>query len=256
MLQPLAAWYDADLYLPTGEITDTLLYEMAKDGAADGRPMQVFPLSDCAPAGWQMPISIARKLQALRDLHFPRLEFAVWPVGLTHDQVRRLRLPSTPLKETERRADRWRQAFGVEQTEIDALAPLQPAVLSEIVQAAIRPFYDAGLAARISQAEAEWSKAAQAALAEHSDGGQLAAVRAQAAAKLAELEEEIDALNQALEQTVPDDIPLPPIVIPDADVRSELHGKPLVSSDDDWWTATRALIDRKRYADDEGRAGA
>ena len=256
VLRPLAAWYDADLYLPTGEITDTLLHEMAKDGAADGRPMQVFTLSDCDPAGWQMPISIARKLQALRDLYFPRLEFAVWPVGLTHDQVRRLSLPSTPLKETERRADRWRQAFGIEQTETDALATLQPAILSQIVEAALAPFYDAKLAVRVSQAETAWSKAAQAALTRHSDSTQLAAVRVQAAAKLAELEEEIDALNRALEQAVPDDIALPPIVIPEAEVNGDLHGKPLVSSSDDWWTATRALIERKRYADDDGGTAA
>jgi hypothetical protein len=43
-------------------------------------------------------------------------------LALTVEQVRNLGLPSTPLKDTERRADRWRQAFGVGQTEIDALA--------------------------------------------------------------------------------------------------------------------------------------
>ena len=38
-------------------------------------------------------------------------------------------MPSTPLKSTERRADRWHEAMGVAQTEIDALAALQPALL-------------------------------------------------------------------------------------------------------------------------------
>jgi hypothetical protein len=84
---PIARWYHADLYLPTGEISDTWLYRMAADGAADGRPMQVFTLSDCDPAGYQMPVSIGRKLQAFRDLLFPSLQFEVRPVALTVEQV-------------------------------------------------------------------------------------------------------------------------------------------------------------------------
>jgi hypothetical protein len=125
-LLPIARRKAADLYLPTGEISDTLLHRIAKDAAEDGRPMVMFTLADCDPAGYQMSVSIGRKLQAFRDLLFPELRFEVVPVALTVDQVRELGLPSTPLKETEKRADRWRQAFGVEQTEIDALATLQP----------------------------------------------------------------------------------------------------------------------------------
>ncbi|HEY3034415.1 MAG TPA: hypothetical protein VGJ54_07135, partial [Streptosporangiaceae bacterium] len=64
VLAPIAQRYHADLYLPTGEISDTLLFQMARIGAQDGRPMVVLCFSDADPAGWQMPISIARKLQA------------------------------------------------------------------------------------------------------------------------------------------------------------------------------------------------
>jgi len=160
---PIAQRYHADLYLPTGEISDTLLYQMAADGAADGRPMQVFTLSDCDPAGYQMPVSIGRKLQALRDLHFPDLQFEVRPVALTVEQVAALGLPSTPLKETERRADRWRAAFGVEQTEIDALATLQPQILARIIREAITPFYDSSLDRRVYEAREEWEEQASAA---------------------------------------------------------------------------------------------
>src|SRR6516225_1524457 len=72
---PVARAKQADLYLPTGEISDTLLYRIAKDAAADGRPMVVFTLTDCDPAGHQMSVSIGRKLQAFRDLFFPDLRF-------------------------------------------------------------------------------------------------------------------------------------------------------------------------------------
>ena len=65
---------------------------MAKDAAADGRTMVVLVLADCDPAGHQMAVSIGRKLQALRDLLFPAMEFEVVPVALTGEQVRELKL--------------------------------------------------------------------------------------------------------------------------------------------------------------------
>ena len=74
-------------------------------------------------------------------------------MALTPDQVREYGLPSTPLKDTERRADKWTAATGVEQTEIDALAALQPDLLRQIADDAIAPFYDDTLDDRVRQAE-------------------------------------------------------------------------------------------------------
>jgi hypothetical protein len=66
----------------------------------------MFTLSDCDPAGHQMPISIARKLQAFKDQFFPDLEFEVVPVALTPQQVEAEGLPSAPMKEGEKRSGR------------------------------------------------------------------------------------------------------------------------------------------------------
>ena len=98
-----------------------MIAEMAARAAEDPRPAVVLYFSDFDPSGWQMPVSVSRKLQALRTLRHPDLRIAVHPVALTLDQVRDLNLPSTPLKETEKRADKWRARMGHEQTEIDAL---------------------------------------------------------------------------------------------------------------------------------------
>jgi hypothetical protein len=46
IVAPIAASYETDLYLPTGEISDTLVYQIAKDAAEDGRPLVMFTLSD------------------------------------------------------------------------------------------------------------------------------------------------------------------------------------------------------------------
>src|SRR6476659_6559942 len=77
VLLPIAKQQQADLYLPTGEISDTLVHRIASDAVEDGRPLVLFTLADCDPSGWQMAVSIARKLQAFRDLLFPeRLQLA------------------------------------------------------------------------------------------------------------------------------------------------------------------------------------
>jgi hypothetical protein len=135
VVKPIAEQYEADLYLPTGEISDTLVYQIAKEANDDGRPLVLFTLSDCDPAGHQMPVSIARKLQAFADLFFPRLRFEVVRVGLMPEQVKEEGLPSTPLKKGEKRASRWREAFGIDQTEIDALTtPSERRVLQRLIR--------------------------------------------------------------------------------------------------------------------------
>ena len=91
---PIAREFGADCYLETGEISDSHLFTMAQRNAADSRPLRVFTLSDFDPSGWQMPISIGRKLQALRDLRFPQMQFEVRAVALTVDQARDFDLPS------------------------------------------------------------------------------------------------------------------------------------------------------------------
>jgi hypothetical protein len=246
VLLPIVRARQSDLYLPTGEISDTLLYRIAMDAARDGRPMVLFTLTDCDPAGRQMPVSIGRKLQGFRDLLFPKLRFEVVPVALTVDQVRELGLPSTPLKETEKRADRWREAFGVEQTEIDALATLRPDTLREIVERAYEPYYDDTLHKRVTLAEVEWRREAEAALREQIDPEILAELRQQATERLAELETAIAEINERL-RLAADDFMLPVIEVPEPEIDEDASKHALVSFDHDWITATRALIQRKAY---------
>jgi len=248
VLLPIAQRFEADLYLPAGEISDTMLYRMARDGVEDGRTMVVLVLADCDPAGHQMAVSIGRKLQALRNLRFPGLAFEVVPVALTVEQVRELKLPSTPLKETEKRADRWREAFGVEQTEIDALATLRPQVLAEIVTAAIAPYFDASLAFRVSEARRKWEVAARKMLHDQIDGEALADVRESAVLRLAELEAEFDDINQQLRMITDGVIELPEVIIPEPqfDEQSARQAS-LISSAWSWAKATRALKAHKSY---------
>jgi hypothetical protein len=221
-LDPVARRYGANMYLCAGEISDTLVYEMARDGAKDDRPLIVFTFSDFDPSGYQMPVSIARKLQALRDLLFPTLTGQVVPVSLTLEQVLAFRLPTTPVKAGDKRRDRWDDAFGpalraagiatgIEpaQVEIDALAALRSDDLRRIAREAIAPYRDDTLNSRSYAAASEWRRAANAAVAAQVDADELAVIKEEAEeaveelnAVLATLRQELATLRQEQEQTL------------------------------------------------------
>ena len=148
------------------------------------------------------------------------------------------------------RADRWREAFGIEQTEIDALATLQPRALYEIVTGAIAPYYDLSLAGRVRDARREWDQAAQEIIDDQIDGDTLAVIRTHAAERLAELEDEIDSINEQLQMATEGHFELPEVNIPAAEIDEKLvRQASLISSAWSWAKATRALIVRKTYGD-------
>jgi hypothetical protein len=234
---------------------------MAKDGADDGRPLIVATICDSDPAGRQMPVSIGRKLQALRDLYFPELRFEVVPLALTIDQVRELDLPSTPLKDTEKRADRWKAEFGVEQTEVDALATLRPAELRRVVEQGLAPYVDITLQSRIERAKSEWRDRAQAVIDEHVDSealeeieGNIEVLKEDAAERIAGIKEEIAdriALENERLQEMVGGIRLPEATLPEVELPEKPPGAVLVSSDWGWADQTRALKAHKTYGEGE-----
>ena len=247
ILAPVARDCAGDLFLPAGEISDTMIWQMAAAGAADGRPMVVFTFSDCDPSGWQMPISIGRKLQAFKALLFPDLTFQVRRVALTPDHVRLHGLPSTPMKATERRADRWQQAMGVAQTEIDALAANRPDLLRRMAREAIRPFYDPTLARRCSQAQAAWREACQQAVDEQTDQEHLDRIAGQANEMLETVREQIRELEGQI-RIDPGDYELPPPPdVPEPAIAVEPDGLPLVDSAWPWMEQSRRLVASKAY---------
>jgi hypothetical protein len=212
VLGPIAAAYQCDLYLPTGCMSDTLIHRMATVGNADGRPMVVLYFADCDPAGWNMGIEVARKLQAFEALGIGPSEWELHRVALTPDQVRQYGLPSSPLKATEKRAAAWQAATGVAQTEIDALAALNPDLLGRLASEAIGHFYDAGLDRRVEQAESGWQDEADEAMA-NLDSAELEHVRAEANVRLDALRQEIDRLAEQMQLPAEDvELPQPPDV--------------------------------------------
>jgi hypothetical protein len=244
VLGPLAVEYNADLYLTGGQISDTLLHGMATNAAEDGRPLVVFTFSDFDPAGyWDMPTAIGRKLQALRDLLFPDLEFTVVHAALGPEQVRRLNLPSSPLKDGESRGGVWLSIYGSEQTEIDALATLNPAELERIARAAIAPYFDATLQRRVAVAETEWRRRIRFEVDGQVDEERIDDLRNRASDGLAMLRSvnaELTYMADAIEAIDPPDLPEPDMDAL-ASAQAERADAVLVASDMDFAEAVDRL---------------
>jgi hypothetical protein len=169
-------------------------------------------------------------------------------VALTAEQVRAEQLPSTPLKATEKRASRWREAFGIDQTEIDALTtPNKRSVLQRLLRRAFRPYIDPTLNRRVADAKAEWDAAAQEAIAQQIDTEHLARIRDEASIRLEELREQIEQINAQLDLVADEHFTLPPIEVPEPEVELDPSRQALVSFDDDWVSASQALIKHKAY---------
>jgi hypothetical protein len=179
VLGPISSEKDTDLVLFSGTASNTRIYEMAMkaatelaaEAAAENRELIVLYFADCDPWGWAMPTDVGRKLQALKAVQFPNLEYRVYGVALTPEQVKEYKLPQSPIEikaksrdqieRQERKRREWKDAMGVEQTEIDALATLRPDLLRQIALDAIAPFYDDTLDERVREAADEWIAAAR-----------------------------------------------------------------------------------------------
>jgi hypothetical protein len=224
---------------------------MAKSTGDDPRPMIVFTISDCDPAGWQMPVSIARKLQAFKVHNFPDMCFQVRRTALLFDHVKEFRLPGSPLKETERRADKWRQATGLEQTEVDAMVTLHPGEFEEIIVDAIAPFFDRTLARRVAAARAKWLAEAQALVDDHTDHDALAEANRRLSELRDHVETEIGEINTMASHALDDDLALPNLVVPKPKDNSASAPEPLVDSESDFVSQCRRLIVSKHeYRED------
>jgi hypothetical protein len=228
VLGQVAAEYRADLYVGAGDLTDTLIYNMARIGANDGRPMVVVTFTDADPRGWGMPIGIARKLQALRTIKFPGLQFQVVRGGITPDQAEpggltEEGLPVTPLKDNERNAEpalKWRDAWDREATEIDSITgPATEDILDRMARDALAPFFDLDLDRRVREAKDRWQEAARAAFEERIGTEELDRIEAEITERLETIEAAIEEINDSVNVELPE--VLPEVSIPEAELNDE-----------------------------------
>jgi hypothetical protein len=247
LLRPVCARYGAVLAMPSGEISGTMAYELLRDAAEDGRPLIIHQLADNDPSGVQMAVSTSRTVQAIIQTQFPELEVAVYAPLLTVRQCEDWNLPSSPLKEEEKRADTWKEQTGREQTELDAALAEVPDELVSVVEESLGRFFDPSVDRRQYEQRREQEARFNAMLADSLGSDALESLRARAEAKIAELQAEIDALNAHLSVDASIlGIDTPPA--PDITYGATCSGtKPLFSTAMSFVTATRTLIARKKF---------
>ena len=200
ILTPIARECSADLYLPAGEISDTMLHQMAAGRRRRWPPDGGACASrDCDPSGWQMPISIGRKLQAFKALLFPDLAVPGAP-GRAHSRAgpgawlainaaEGDRAPGRPVAERRWASRRPRSTRS---------PPCNPPCCAGWPAQAIAPFFDPTLTSRCNAAQSEWRDACQEAVDEQTDQEHLDAIAAQANEVLETVREQIKALEEQI----------------------------------------------------------
>ena len=142
VLEPLCRRYNVNLVTGAGELSITAVLDLVARVQRAKRPCRIFYVSDFDPAGYGMPVSVARKIEFfLRDRGLD-LDIRLDPVALTKEQVVHHRLPRTPIKDTELRKGRFEDVHGEGAVELDALEALRPGALVWVVKWAILDYYD------------------------------------------------------------------------------------------------------------------
>lgn len=155
-LVPLCQRRGINLVVGIGEQSETRSRELALRASRYGVPVRIIYISDFDPAGRSMPKAVARKVEFTIARFDLDVDLQLIPLALTSDQCRAYNLPRTPIKESERRKNKFEMTFGIGATELDALEALYPGELARLLNTEIDNYLDAGLPERVRLARHEW----------------------------------------------------------------------------------------------------
>jgi hypothetical protein len=152
VLDPIAARHGITTVIGTGETSATRCNQMVDRVMEiyDGRPIRILYISDFDPGGLSMPVAAARKIEFFAQAR--GLDMQLERIGLTAEQCRQWDLPRTPIKEKEKRKDKFEKRWGRGATELDALEALHPGELGRVVEEAILRFRDGTIDRRTREA--------------------------------------------------------------------------------------------------------
>ena len=152
ILLPICKEMEVNLVTGAGEISITHTHWLIDRLITYRKPCRIFFISDFDPAGKSMPVAAARKMEKFIYDRGGGHDVKLFPLVLTEDQCREYRLPRTPIKGSERRAQSFEERFGEGATELDALEALYPGELAKILTAAISNYRDFDLEEKVNEA--------------------------------------------------------------------------------------------------------
>ena len=148
VLIPMASQYHANLITSIGFQSKVAASNLVKRAQSAAKPARVFYIADFDPAGDKMPQAVARQVEfKLAEIGGDQ-DIAIHHLALTKDQVIEWKIPRIPIKDTDRRRTNFEDRYGEGAAELDALEVIRPGALAELVENAIKPYWDDGLARR------------------------------------------------------------------------------------------------------------
>lgn len=154
-LVPLCRRRGVNLVVGIGEQSEIRSRQLAMRASEYGAPVRIVYLSDFDPGGRSMPKAVARKVEFTIAKHELDVDLQLIPLVLSPDQCREYRLPRTPIKESERRKDKFERIFGIGATELDALEAIHPGEMARLLEAEFANWLDADLDRRARRLRSE-----------------------------------------------------------------------------------------------------
>lgn len=142
VLEPLCQKYGMNLVTGLGELSITAVYLLALRVVEAKKPVRILYISDFDPAGESMPLAVSRKIEYFVRNYGLNCDIKLVPLMLTSRQCVEYNLPRTPIKETEKRKDKFENRHGVGATELDAMEALHPGEMAKLIEKAIEPYFD------------------------------------------------------------------------------------------------------------------
>ncbi len=153
VLEPICGHYGVNLVTGVGELSITSVAELFQRIEKVNLPTRILYISDFDPAGLQMPVSIARKIEFFYHQQEQNgYDIRLQSIALDVNQVQHYQLPRTPIKQSELRRGKFEDTFGSGAVELDALEALHPGELAQIVTTHIEQYYDSSITSRTQQA--------------------------------------------------------------------------------------------------------
>ena len=144
IILPIASQYGTNVVTGLGELSITSVNHLVQRIQQADKPVRIFYISDFDPAGENMPVSIARKIEYFIRNASNLNNIKLKPLMLTKRQCIDHQLPRTPIKETDKGKSGFEERHGEGATELDALEALYPGEMGQILHHAINPYVDAG----------------------------------------------------------------------------------------------------------------
>jgi len=129
ILKPVCEKYHIPLLIGGGAFSLTCRKAAADRLSYEARPITILYIGDYDPAG----ITFRKNIEDSFDM-FGVEDFEVVMIALTKEQVIEHNLPPQPVKQSDCRAEQWRETEGEDVCELDALGP---DLLKEIIEEAI-----------------------------------------------------------------------------------------------------------------------